>query len=161
MAAPADMPETTPNPRRRQILKWSVGIVSVFWGIMALVPIYRYLRPKQTGSGTSQTASVTVGPVASVPVGSGKNFEFGSIPGILTHTADGQFHAFNAVCTHLGCTVQFRGDMNRIWCACHGGQYDPATGEVLAGPPPRPLEPLRVNVAGGNIVVSSARAGHG
>jgi cytochrome b6-f complex iron-sulfur subunit len=141
---------------RKNFLQIMVAFFAALWSVLTLFPIYRYLRPSKTALAESNVSSVTVGAASDIPVGQGRNFQFGSIPGIITHTSDGQFHAFSAVCTHLGCTVQFRGDIERIWCACHGGQYDPATGEVLAGPPPRPLPPLKVSVQQGQIVVSQA-----
>jgi len=54
----------------------------------------------------------------------GRIFKFGSKPGILVQTADGEYRAFSATCTHLDCTVQFRTDEKMIWCACHNGRYD-------------------------------------
>lgn len=143
-----------PKMPRRSFLRLAVTLFSALWGILALYPVYRYLRPPKTLLTESSVTSVTVGDVGALPVGQGKNFQFGSVPGVIIHTPDGQFHAFNAICTHLGCTVQFRSDMQRIWCACHGGQYSPETGAVLAGPPPHPLEPFNVTVQDGRLVVS-------
>ena len=61
--------------------------------------------------------------------------------------------AFTAICTHLNCTVQYRADLDHIWCACHDGHYD-INGKNISGPPPRPLEQYVVNVRGDDIVVS-------
>ena len=47
---------------------------------------------------------------------------------MLIHHQDGSWVALSAVCTHLGCTVQYEPQANRIHCACHGGVYDPRTG---------------------------------
>ena len=41
-------------------------------------------------------------------------------------------------CTHLGCLVQYDPRQGQILCACHGGKFD-VQGQVMAGPPPRPL----------------------
>lgn len=139
---------------RRHFLQILVGFFGTLWGILALYPIFRYLRPSADLVPQTNVTSVTLGDARSIPVGQGQNFQFGSVPGIITHTAPNAFHAFNATCTHLGCTVQYRADIQRIWCACHGGQYDPETGQVLAGPPPRPLEPLKVTLQDGKIMVS-------
>jgi len=49
--------------------------------------------------------------------------------------------------------VQYKADTSQIWCACHNGLYDLA-GNVVSGPPPRPLERLTVNQRGDDIVVS-------
>ena len=74
-------------------------------------------------------------------------------------TGDGELRAFSAVCTHLDCTVQFKGDTSQLWCACHNGTYD-LGGNVVSGPPPRPLERFVVNVRGegadAEIVVARA-----
>ena len=72
---------------------------------------------------------------------------------VLIRTADGQFRAFDAICTHLDCTVQYQPDTSQIWCACHNGHFD-LTGRNVQGPPPRPLDAYDVNVRGEEIVVS-------
>ena len=61
-----------------------------------------------------------------------------------------------AVCTHLGCTVQYRGADRTIWCACHNGLYD-LEGHNVSGPPPRPLEVYVVHVEGDDVVVEKAK----
>jgi cytochrome b6-f complex iron-sulfur subunit len=86
---------------------------------------------------------------------SGRIFRFGNQPGILVKTGAGDLRAFTAVCTHLACTVQYRPDLEHIWCACHNGHFD-LTGRNIAGPPPRPLAPYGVNVKGDEVTVSRA-----
>ena len=71
-------------------------------------------------------------------------------------TPGGELHAFTAICTHLACTVQYREEKQDIWCACHNGIYD-LNGKNVSGPPPRPLDPYKVQVAAdGKILVSKA-----
>jgi Rieske Fe-S protein len=89
--------------------------------------------------------------------GSFKIFPFGGQPGILIRTADGGYKAFTAVCTHLGCTVQYKTAARAIWCACHNGEYD-LEGRNVSGPPPRPLEKFLVHESGNDIVVEKAQA---
>ena len=67
----------------------------------------------------------------------------------MIRESDGSIKAFSAVCTHAGCTVGYEG--GTIVCPCHGGEYSAETGEVIAGPPPAPLEPRRVLEANGKI----------
>jgi Rieske Fe-S protein len=64
---------------------------------------------------------------------------------------DGRLVAYSAVCTHLACAVLWRQENNRLECPCHDGVFDPATGEVLAGPPPRPLPKVRLREDGQGI----------
>ncbi len=138
-------------------MRTALGTVAVLWGGVALYPIYRYLAPRpDTSDDETQVTSVEVCKLSELPKNSGKNFRFGSFPALLIHTEDDGLHAFKAVCTHLGCTVQYRGDIQRIFCACHGGQYDPTTGKNIAGPPPKPLDSLKVAVVNDQVVVSRA-----
>jgi Rieske Fe-S protein len=82
-----------------------------------------------------------------------KIFKFGNEPALLLRTEEGEVRAFAATCTHLDCTVQYRADLRRIWCACHNGSYD-LNGTNVAGPPPRPLPRYTVNIVGDDIFVS-------
>jgi Rieske Fe-S protein len=72
-------------------------------------------------------------------------------PAILVRLPDGELHAFSQKCTHLGCVVTYQPDQERLFCPCHDGVFDPATGRVLEGPPPRPLGRIDVEVRNGVI----------
>ncbi|MFF1845204.1 ubiquinol-cytochrome c reductase iron-sulfur subunit [Streptomyces sp. NPDC058217] len=55
---------------------------------------------------------------------------------------DGTLVGYSAICTHLACAVLWRKDRGpegELYCPCHEGIFDVRTGEVTAGPPPRPL----------------------
>jgi Rieske Fe-S protein len=119
-----------------------------------LYPVLRYLvPPAATDLGGDSVVAAKVG---DLKPNSGKIFRFGSRPGLLVLTADGEYRALSAICTHLNCTVQYRGDLHEVWCACHNGFYD-LNGRNVAGPPPRPLESYAVHVNGDDIVVSRRR----
>ena len=66
------------------------------------------------------------------------------------HEPSGGFRAFDAVCTHAGCTVEYSQGVGFV-CPCHGGRYDAETGAVIAGPPPAPLPPVQITVVGGEV----------
>lgn len=69
-------------------------------------------------------------------------------PAIIIHTSGSQFYAYDAICTHAGCTVQYDPSQKLLVCPCHGGEYDPARGaEVVAGPPPTPLTKIDMTIA--------------
>ncbi len=61
------------------------------------------------------------------------------VPALLVKTAEGQLAAYDRRCTHLSCPVLWNSAEHRIQCPCHKGAFDPATGEVLFGPPQRGL----------------------
>jgi len=133
----------------------AVGFVSTAAAIA--YPVAMYLVPPATGE--PETASAVAAKAGELKPNSGKVFKFGNKPGIVVRTPDGELRAFSAVCTHLDCTVQFKSDTSQMWCACHNGTYD-LGGNVVSGPPPRGLEPFKVNVRGegsdAEIVVSRA-----
>jgi cytochrome b6-f complex iron-sulfur subunit len=89
-----------------------------------------------------------------LPAGSVLMFKFGTSPAMLIHHKDGTWVALTAVCTHLGCTVQYEPQANRIHCACHGGVYDARTGANVSGPPPKPLKLFKVAVGDAGVEVS-------
>lgn len=74
-------------------------------------------------------------------------------PYILIHLNDGSFRAYGQKCTHLACAVYYQPKADKIECPCHNGWFDARTGQVLQGPPPRPLPHLEVAVHDGGIYV--------
>ena len=68
-------------------------------------------------------------------------------PGIVIQQAAGHFVAFDAVCPHAGCTVGYSAANNLIVCPCHGSEFDPSSGAVIAGPAPRGLRPIQISEA--------------
>ena len=137
---------------RRRFVDWLLGTTVGGFVVSALYPVMRFVVPPPTREAATKAVALSVDP-ADVPANSGRIFKFGSKPGILIRTPSGELRAFTAVCTHLSCTVQYRQDLQHIWCACHNGHYD-LNGINIAGPPPRPLEPYELRVAGTQIHVS-------
>jgi cytochrome b6-f complex iron-sulfur subunit len=137
--------------KRRDLLGWLLGVWGV--GVLASVayPVLRFLSPPEVPEDTSLT--VSAGRASSLLPNSGRLVPFGAEPAIVVRLAGGELRAFTAVCTHLSCTVQYRDDLQQIWCACHNGHYD-LNGRNVSGPPPRPLTPYTVNVKGDEIVIS-------
>ena len=138
---------------RRRFLDALLGTGFVSTVVAMAYPVWRYLIPP--ASAEPATQSVVAAQSSQLAPNSGLLFKFGSKPGILVRTPDGELQAFSAVCTHLDCTVQYKADTSQLWCACHNGIYDLA-GNVVSGPPPRPLERLVVNRRGEDVVVSKA-----
>ncbi len=136
--------------RRRLLDVFLSGGLLAFLGAV-LYPVTRYLTTPKVQE--TSASSVVAAKADQVKPNSGLIFRFGSKPGILIRLPSGQFRAFTAVCTHLGCTVQFRSDLELIWCPCHNGRYNLA-GKNVGGPPPTPLESFDVNVRGEDVVVS-------
>lgn len=138
---------------RRTFLDYLLGLGFLAWLGAVLYPIMDYFRvPKQTEATPS---NVVAGSTKDFNRNQGKVFRFGNEPAIIIDTPSGELRAFSAVCSHLQCTVQYRPDMQKIYCACHGGVYD-LNGRNIAGPPPRPLQEYKVAVKGNDIIVSKS-----
>ncbi len=137
---------------RKRFVDWILGTTAGGFLMSVLYPVTRYLVPPDVAE--SAVSSVVLPfAVSEIPRNSGRIFRFGTQPGIMIRTSSGELRAFSARCTHLDCTVQYRDDLQHIWCACHNGHFD-LSGRNIAGPPPEPLPAFEVNIRGDQIVVS-------
>ena len=111
-----------PKPARRRMIEILLGGGLLGSFASFIYPVLRYLVPPPVAElGGDQ---VTAGKIGELKPNSAKIFRFGSRPGLLIRNSDGSYRALSATCTHLGCIVQYRGDLQEIWCACHNGLYD-------------------------------------
>jgi Rieske Fe-S protein len=120
---------------RRQLLRWSVGASGALFASTGVLAILAYARHAGRGGLRAIVAA------SAVPVGGVHYFRY---PGpddhaILMQPSPGRFVAYTGKCTHLSCAVYWNAEMGKLRCPCHEGLFDPETGGVLAGPPPRPL----------------------
>ena len=131
---------------RRKLLKGLFTFLGVFGMGGILYGLYGFLA---RGEGTHAPIEVSL---SDIPSGGTYLFQYGGFPGILMQEESGAFQAFSLVCTHLGCTVIWKPEKKEFYCPCHDGLFD-AQGKVMSGPPPSPLERLKVKVIGEKIVV--------
>lgn len=106
---------------------------------------------------------VLIGSVKSLPINRARPFTDPRTgdPAVLIRLSDGRFVAYDAVCTHAGCTVAYDSARAELVCPCHGSIYDPRHGaQVVAGPAPRPLPsvPVRVDARGNAYAGATAPA---
>ena len=115
--------------------------------------------PATTGAGSAPSSAAGGGSAAGaqgsalattseIPIGSGKIFTSDKV--VVTQPNSGDFKAFSAVCTHMGCIVSTISN-GTIDCPCHGSQYSISTGAVVGGPAPSPLPAQAIKVTGSNI----------
>ena len=81
-----------------------------------------------------------------------------SDPAVLLKVSDTEVVAFSQKCTHLGCVVYFEPDENRWHCPCHEGNFESLTGEVISGPPTRPLGRIDVEIRDDGMIWALGRA---
>ena len=136
---------------RRKFIQFLLGF-SVFSTIAGiLVPIIAYLFPKEAAAGLGEP--VEVGKVEDFPLNASKVVSVSDKPVIVVNTKAGGLKAFSAICTHLGCIVSWNASRSSIHCPCHDGFFNPVTGAVVSGPPPKPLPKLPLRVEGETIVI--------
>jgi len=133
----------------------AAGAAGVLYTAALVYPIYRYLAsPEEMALSATAVTEVTLKDAHKLPAGSVLMFKFGTRPAMLIHHEDGRWISMTAVCTHLGCTVQYEPQADRIHCACHGGVYNAYTGANVSGPPPKPLTLYKVAVNNTGVEVS-------
>jgi|APIni6443716594_1056825.scaffolds.fasta_scaffold255400_2 Rieske Fe-S protein len=107
----------------------------------------------QSPTGDASPAGEPLAGTGDFPVGGGVVVKTASGPVVVTHPADDEFLAFNGRCPHAGCPVTEVLE-NTIMCNCHGSTFDGSTGDRMEGPAPTGLEPVPIQVAGGEIYLA-------
>jgi cytochrome b6-f complex iron-sulfur subunit len=134
--------------QRRTFLLVMAGGLSGLLAVAAGWPLLRFLAPAD-GSGADERVSV---PREVVSAGGAHFFQFRGKPAVILQSKPGEYVALSAVCTHLGCVVQWQAERGEFLCPCHAGRFS-STGSVLSGPPPRPLESLPLVIDGDQLRV--------
>lgn len=150
----ADFPQErleTEHVTRREFAKFLVVVSGGMTVGSAVIAVKDDLVPQAAiaAEGTRICA------VADVPVGGTKAFVLPGTthPAIVVRPDAGTFRVFEQKCTHLSCAVFYAPDKDHIVCPCHNGGFDARTGQVLYGPPPRPLRQFAVEVRGDDLVL--------
>lgn len=152
--------------RRRLLLQLGGAAVAVVW-VLGVLPRTRLQPVSQSTTTPTPGATPAESPT---PVASPTGTRIGTLtalqsqgsltfsspstgdPAVAVALPGGEVVAFDAVCTHAGCTVQYDPSQRLLACPCHGAAFDPTHGAaVVAGPAPTPLTsiPLQVGADGG------------
>jgi Rieske Fe-S protein len=97
-----------------------------------------------------KVTGLVLGAASEIPVGGGKIYTAAKV--VVTQPARGQYKAFSAVCTHVGCIMSEVAN-GTIDCPCHGSEFKIATGAVVTGPAPAPLPKKRIKIVNGQVVL--------
>lgn len=110
-----------------------------------------------SSSNLPSSAAGPVGNISQVPVNSALAFMLASNgdPGLVIRLTQKEIVAYDATCTHAGCTVNYDPSTQALICPCHGAAFDPSNNAaVLAGPTSLPLTSVPVSIdSSGNIYV--------
>ena len=138
------------GPTRRTLIDWVIQACTFVTGVALAGPALAYLWPV-TKAGPVKTRE-PVGDAAGWDVWQARKVSIGGRPVLVVRTDKG-FVALSAVCTHLGCLVEFDPAARKVRCPCHAGLFD-LQGRVTGGPPPRPLPVYGVSEVQGKVYVS-------
>ena len=152
-------PQVVSRPSRRSLLL--SGAAGLAAGIAATIGVDRLTQSSSEPNGTAlvQTSGAWKGswqPVkalADLPEGTPIAFRTGAIEGFLIRNGDA-VKGLSAVCTHMGCILNFSKFRNQFECPCHGATFS-TTGQPsdsYSAPLP-PLPPLQVRVQDGQVEV--------
>ncbi|MCG3151392.1 MAG: Cytochrome b6-f complex iron-sulfur subunit [bacterium] len=164
----SNLPPATAEPPtdtgRRQTLMLLCGL----WGMVGTglaIPVLQVLTAPLRGGGVGDAAPVAELPLALAQEASWQPvvLDFATRDAwardrAVPHQAfvrkhDGEVEVLSAVCTHLGCQVQWEAEQDRFFCPCHHGTFD-ASGARTSGPPPKPLTPMPFVIQGDRLIVS-------
>jgi len=136
------------NDGRRKFLGVCLAGATAAAAVAAAYPVFRYLTPKSGQTGTGKL----VLSASELPEGEAKFFEYAGASAVLVRTKTGELVALSAVCTHLGCIVQWVKEKQHFLCPCHAGLFS-TDGTVLSGPPPKPLVKIPLTLTEGKITI--------
>lgn len=133
---------------RRDFAKFLVLTSGAFVAGQAWIAAKSLLRKRRAAPPRMRIASLSA-----LALGSSTMFAYPDAddPCLLIRTRDGKLLAYSQKCTHLSCAVVPRFDENILFCPCHDGVFDLATGRNLEGPPPRPLPAIELEISGDEV----------
>ena len=155
--------------RRRLLLQGGGAAVALVW-VLSVLPRLKSLpaassnpspspspagtpTPGVTPTATATPAGTRIGSVADLQSQGSLPFQdpASGDPGVVVQV-NSRVLAFDAVCTHAGCTVSYDPSQKLLLCPCHGAAFDPANNAaVVSGPAPTPLASIKVQVSAGEI----------
>lgn len=129
---------------RRTFLQGFLAMLTALGAGGVLYPLVRYLAPRPSANGRT----IVEIPLAQLAEGEARFFDYDGTAAVLVKLSGGEVVVRTAVCTHLGCIVQWQKETGQFLCPCHAGLFG-VDGRVLSGPPPKPLEAIPFTIADG------------
>jgi Rieske Fe-S protein len=148
---------------RRDFIKGTAAVIGGLIGTLIGIPAIAYLLSPSLEAEESSD-SIDLGPLDKYPIGIPTRFDFTltKVNGwertatnyglYVLRRNESEVRVFSDICTHLGCRVSWHPDQEHYISPCHDGHFD-IIGNVVSGPPPRPLDEFTTRIEGGNLLV--------
>lgn len=138
---------------RRDLLRFAVMTSGALFAGTSVLAALSVVNDRRRGERTPIVAAGEIEP---------GQVHYFSYPGkedhaLLLRLDSGELVAYSGKCTHLSCAVYWAAERGVIRCPCHEGIFEAATGEVIAGPPPRPLPTIEIAEEDGQIYAVEER----
>jgi len=153
----------SPNLDRRSFVKIVTSVLgSVMAAIVGLPMIQYFISPALNISVGDDW--VSLGPLENYPLDIPTQFAFTlsringwekssqSYGAFVLRKTDKDVVVFSDVCTHLSCRVSWDDEIEKYFCPCHAAFFD-KNGEVISGPPPRPLDQYEIKLEEGQLFI--------
>ena len=148
---PIAPPPSDSAPSRRRFLGWLSSAFLALWGLGGAAVVGAYLKAPERGMKVAERL-VRVGLLEDLRIGEARLVRHGVTPFYVVRLDATRVISLSAVCTHVRCILDYDRDRGGLVCPCHDGRFDLA-GNVLSGPPPKPLPTYAVSVRAGEIYV--------
>ena len=148
---------------RRDFIKGTAVAISGLIGALIGIPSIIYLLSPSLGV-EENSDSINLGSLENYPIGIPTRFDFTltKVNGwertatnyglYVVRKSENEVRVFSDICTHLGCRVSWHPDQEHYISPCHDGHFD-IVGNVVSGPPPRPLDEFTTRIEAGNLFV--------
>ncbi|OQX61729.1 MAG: hypothetical protein B5M51_07300 [Anaerolinea sp. 4484_236] len=148
---------------RRDFVKVTTAALGSIMTVAMGLPVIGYLIDPALREESGE-AWIPLGPLESFPIGIPTPFSFtrsningwektvNSYGGFVVRKSETEIITLSNICTHLSCNVYWLEDEQQYECPCHDAHFT-AAGEVIDGPPPRPLDQFEYKVEEGSLFI--------
>ncbi len=133
---------------RRSFFKRISALIGSGTVVLSAYPVLRYMAPQKVEKESTPLAINK----EELPEGSAKEVIFNNTPIVVINRRGRGYIALSRVCTHFGCLVGYDKEQEKLICPCHAGVFS-LEGNVISGPPPKPLAKVPMKVTGDQILV--------
>ena len=149
---------------RRDFIKVIAGMIGSLVALGIGAPSIAYLLSPSLRK-MDDEARIDLGPLDTYTVGVPTRFEFTCTRAngwertsvnhglYVLRISETGVRVFSDICTHLGCRVTWHPEIRQYVSPCHDGHFD-ITGNVVSGPPPRPLDEYLAEIEAGHLFVT-------